>query len=300
MHEAGICPGFFLAHGLGATYPSARRQRQKLRQRRISPAWRAGRLRRCSGPFEQPCGPLCASIPDRAGALRRARDGPVPRTGPLDAGLGTLVAFAGAGFACCSRLRARCARLGVRRPPSARGPPLCGVKIGVRAVGFAAHPLPPLPRFARSGIGRPDGLPRFHPSAPSLRAGRFGVRPYFFARFAHKKIDGPPPESGGPRAVPSGRHLAHRGFAPLLVTGRWGALPVTTGLRPCSRLTAGSPRVRPSRLGAGASCRAAALRSLRSLRLVPRSGLLAARFAVVGIPGAAPCWLAFGSRYPRL
>lgn len=111
--------------------------------------------------------------------------------------------------------------------PSALGHPLHGVMIGCRAVGFAAHPLPPLPRFARSGIGRPDGLPLSSSCDLFALLTGLGFGPIFSCVVCRlcrhpppEKIDGPHHHEGGgrapslwavsqaPRGKPPARHRA--------------------------------------------------------------------------------------------
>lgn len=179
-----------------------------------------------------------------------------------------------------------------------------------RAWGCAARLRRAAPRFAgwESASRRSASPPTScRPASPSARRVSVGLMASLIPILAAvgcaslRSEFGPsglPPKAGGRAPKFSTWDAAHRGFAPLLVTGRWGALPFATGLRPCSRLPAGSPRVRPSRLGAGASCRAAARRSLRSLRLAPRSPWRSVATLPPRQAGAAPCWARCARRFP--
>lgn len=168
----------------------------------------------------------------------------------------------------------------------------------------------------RSGIGRPDGLPRLHPSLSrrSLcsRRHRYGVRAVRIDRCALAAHDALPARKGVAERRPFGPSLRHPGLRPPLDTGRWGALTVTTdAARPvpvCRRLpppSGGRPGGRRTLRGGVATVasvfrlRCARRQPVRTLLLAPRSPLLDARFAVAGIVGVAPIWRAAGSRQSR-
>lgn len=154
----------------------------------------------------------------------RRPGGRFPTLAGLDAPPATFRLPSPGGLRPLSRLRAPCGRLGVACGPAALGPPLCGVKID--SGGRLCRPpfADPFLALLGRGIGR-LAPPSFSSFAPVAALPALGVRPYFFARYAPKKIDGPPPESGGPRAASRPRRP---GLRPPLVTGPWGGLSVAT------------------------------------------------------------------------
>ncbi len=139
-------------------------------------------------------------------------------------------------------------------PPTPRRPSLHSV---------AGSLCSPAPSF-RSGIGRPDGLPRPHPSLShrSLcsRLHRYGVRPYFFVRRASAS----PPHAtqknrraslaeGGGRAPKFLQVAATGGCAPpLMYRAVGGPLSRDGRCASCSFAHGGSPRPSRSALGGGA------------------------------------------------
>lgn len=240
-----------------------------------------------------------------AGRFAPALNGPVPPHWP---------AGRGPRDSCCLRRGGFAAVPGSAPAARAWGPParlrrlaprFHRVGIGCAAVGFAAHHLPPRLAFGSPGFGRPDGLPYSHPRCGRLRLPSLGVRAVRIALVAalpSRCSLRPPPRNRGAKRRPCGPDARRAGLRPparLCALGRaWlGALRLLATLRATGRLPprqAVPPRGGRVLPGGGATV------GFASLRLAPRSGLLGGRVAPSRIPGAAPCWLAFGSRYPRL
>lgn len=234
-----------------------------------------------------------------AGRFAPALNGPVPPHWPAGRGPRDSRCLRRGGFAAVPGSAPAARAWGCAARLRRAAPRFQRVKIGVRA---SASPPPFASPFLAAlgrGFGRPDGLPRFHPSRrpEGPAASEFG--PIFLLAALTKKSTGLPRGSGGPRAevfnlgrgAPGLRPPArHRALGRPAVRDGPAALLTAAGRLPPRRPV--RPRGRSRSPGYGATV------GFASLRLAPRSPLLAARFAAVGIVGAAPCWARCARRYP--